>query len=42
MVYSEHMFEHVLPMDGAAFLKESYRILKPGGVLRVVTPDLEK
>ena len=41
-VYSEHMFEHMLPMDGAAFLRESYRILKPGGVLRVTTPDLEK
>ena len=29
-------------MDGASFLRESYRILKPGGVLRVTTPDLEK
>ena len=29
-------------MDGATFLRESYRILKPGGVLRVTTPDLEK
>jgi len=42
IVYSEHMFEHILPMDGSAFLREMYRILKPGGVLRVTTPDLEK
>ncbi len=41
-VYSEHMFEHILPMDGATFLREVYRILKPGGVLRLTTPDLEK
>lgn len=42
IVYSEHMFEHILPMDGSMFLKEMYRILKPGGVLRITTPDLEK
>lgn len=42
IVYSEHMFEHILPMDGSTFLKEMYRVLKPGGVLRVTTPDLEK
>ena len=41
-VYSEHMFEHILPMDGSTFLREMYRVLKPGGVLRVTTPDLEK
>ena len=28
--------------DGSTFLKEMYRVLKPGGVLRVTTPDLEK
>ena len=42
IVYSEHMFEHILPMDGSTFLREMYRILRPGGVLRVTTPDLEK
>jgi len=41
-VYSEHMFEHILPMEGASFLREAYRVLRPGGVIRVTTPDLEK
>ena len=31
IVYSEHMFEHILPMDGSTFLKEMYRVLRPGG-----------
>ena len=39
-VFTEHMIEHV-PFDaGAAMLRECYRVLQPGGVLRVVTPDL--
>lgn len=39
-VFTEHMVEH-LPLDGAlrAF-SESFRILKPGGMIRVTTPDL--
>lgn len=41
-VYTEHMFEHILPMACAAFLKEAWRVLKPGGVIRITTPDLEK
>lgn len=32
-----------LELDGAeAFLKECHRILKPGGVIRILTPDVEK
>ena len=41
-VYTEHMFEHILPMQCSAFLREAYRVLKPGGVIRITTPDLEK
>ncbi|MEF3279760.1 MAG: methyltransferase domain-containing protein [Elusimicrobiota bacterium] len=40
-VYTSHFLEH-LPKNKAVFvLKEIYRVLKPGGILRVVVPDLE-
>lgn len=40
MVYSEHFIEH-LPRDGTKFfLAEALRVLKPGGVHRVLTPDI--
>lgn len=40
-VYSEHLFEHLTYNQGVNLLKESYRILKPGGVIRIATPDLK-
>src|SRR3989338_10666076 len=41
VVYHSQFIEH-LPMDKAyVFLAECCRVLKPNGVLRVVTPDLE-
>jgi predicted SAM-dependent methyltransferase len=39
-VFSEHMIEHVPYAGGVNMLKECFRILKPGGTLRVSTPDL--
>jgi len=39
-VYSEHMIEHVPWHGGRAMLRECYRVLKPGGTIRIVTPDL--
>ncbi|MCF8144163.1 MAG: glycosyltransferase [Deltaproteobacteria bacterium] len=40
-VYHSHLLEH-LPKDHAdEFLKECFRVIKPGGILRVVVPDLE-
>jgi predicted SAM-dependent methyltransferase len=41
-VTSEHVFEHLSYADGKRMLQECYRILKPGGRLRIATPDLEK
>lgn len=39
-VYSEHFIEH-LPKQGTKnFLADVYRILKPGGVHRILTPDI--
>src|SRR5206468_6458028 len=41
VVYHSHVLEH-FPREGAReFLRECLRVLKPGGILRVVVPDLE-
>lgn len=39
-VFSEHMIEHVSFPDGLKMLTECFRVLKPGGKLRISTPDL--
>lgn len=39
-VYSEHMIEHLSFDSGASMLAECHRVLRPGGRLRVSTPDL--
>ena len=39
--YSSHVLEHFSPEMGKHFLAEQYRVLKPGGIIRVVVPDLE-
>jgi predicted SAM-dependent methyltransferase len=42
VVYHSHMLEH-FPKDKAPeLLHECYRVLKPGGIIRVVIPDLEQ
>ncbi|MBW1699153.1 MAG: methyltransferase domain-containing protein [Deltaproteobacteria bacterium] len=42
VVYSSHMLEH-LDRDGAnKFLKEAYRLLRAGGIIRIAVPDLKK
>lgn len=40
-VFSEHMIEHLPWQDGLFVLRESWRVLKPGGTVRIATPDLE-
>jgi len=42
VVYSEHMLEHLSYADGLACLRESRRVLRPGGRIRVATPSLER
>ncbi len=40
-VYLSHVLEHFSEAGGIQLVAECHRILKPGGVLRVVVPDLE-
>lgn len=40
-VYSSHVLEHFAPATAEALLRECHRVLKPGGILRTVLPDLE-
>lgn len=42
-IFSEHVFEHFgYPDEIGHILKECHRILKPGGVLRVIVPNAER
>lgn len=40
-VYLFHIIEHLTPEEAPAFLGEVKRITKPGGIVRLSTPDLE-
>ena len=40
-VFSEHMIEHVDYAGALRMLRECHRVLKPGGKIRIATPDLE-
>ncbi|MBC8002130.1 MAG: methyltransferase domain-containing protein [Opitutaceae bacterium] len=41
MVYHSHVMEHFPRAFAPLFLRECHRILTPGGLMRVVVPDLE-
>jgi predicted SAM-dependent methyltransferase len=40
LIFSEHFIEHITREQAVGLLKESYRVLKPGGKIRITTPDL--
>lgn len=40
--FGEHVIEHLLESTGHELLSELHRVLRPGGVLRLATPDLVK
>jgi SAM-dependent methyltransferase len=40
-VLCEHMIEHVPETSGRLMVAEALRVLKPGGRVRIITPDLE-
>lgn len=42
IVFTEHVIEHISFMNGVAFMLEAKRILKTGGVFRIICPSAEK
>lgn len=40
-VYASHVLEHLSRADCMVALKNTYNLLKPGGIFRVIIPDLE-
>jgi Uncharacterized protein conserved in bacteria len=39
-VYASHVLEHLTKDTTSNFFTEAYRVLAPGGILRIVVPDL--
>lgn len=42
VVFSEHVIEHVAFVGAVHFLQESFRILKDGGICRIICPMLDR
>lgn len=40
LVYSQHMIEHLTFASGRFMLNECFRVMKPGGMIRIVTPSI--
>lgn len=40
-VFSSHFFEHLYYKEAIEFLRECYRVMMPGAVIRIAIPDLE-
>jgi predicted SAM-dependent methyltransferase len=42
VVFCEHMLEHIDYRDGLHCLRECFRVLRPGGRIRIATPSLDR
>jgi SAM-dependent methyltransferase len=42
VVYHSHLIEHIRVSDVQRFLRDCWRVLTPGGIMRIATPDLER
>jgi predicted SAM-dependent methyltransferase len=41
LIYAEHLIGHLAPPGIMRLLRDCYRVLAPGGILRLSTPDLQ-
>lgn len=41
-VFSEHHIEHITYLQAQLMLNEAFRVMKPGGYVKITTPDLQK
>src|SRR5258706_13741581 len=39
-LYGSHVLEHLQPPAAMRLLRECFRVLRPGGIVRIVVPDL--
>ena len=39
-IYASHLLEHLYLKEAEGLLADGYRLLRPGGVIRLVVPDL--
>lgn len=43
VIFSSHLLEHLEPIEEAEFfIAECYRVLKRGGIIRIIVPDFDK
>lgn len=42
LIYSSHFFEHLTPTEALNLYKDSFRILKNGGIFRIALPNIIK
>lgn len=40
-IFSEHLIEHLTYDEAMAMLKECFRVMKAGGRIRIITPDID-
>ena len=41
-IFNEHFLEHLTVEEGILAIKDFFRVLKPGGVMRIAMPNLEE
>jgi predicted SAM-dependent methyltransferase/glycosyltransferase involved in cell wall biosynthesis len=42
LVIASHFLEHITRNEGSAFIRECFRTLKPGGIIRITVPDTQR